>query len=772
MTQSGHYDADSPHDNAQNPSTSFPISEPGRELTPDLTWRHSPGQAYGAANHAPDTHLDVQRLSKANDPDSDTVPAAPLNAQIPRDGRPPLPNRPSVSLRSDDAHDTFAKKAPTFSDLREQHGYGYACFTLVLRVLKNNWGFLTFLLFLVLFYALLGSLVFEPVSWKAWYALADVGIVLALMVTNKASPMIAMLLGVTALLVVKIIEPAKAFEGLANEGVITVAILFIVAEGIQRTSALVPVFRILLGKPQRLVVAQIRTMVPAAVLSAFLNNTPLVAMLIPVIQSWSRRAGFPVSKLLMPMNNAATLGGTLTLLGTSTNLVVDALAREKDILKGDGSKLGIPIFGITAVGSIVAITGLIYMVIFSRWLLRDRGQVGVESVIQNPREYTVALVVTPRAPIIGKNLEDAGLRQLRGLFLVEITRSDGTVIPAASPDTHIEAGDTLLFAGVVETVTELYHIRGLAPATAQSEKMKLARHNRRLVELVISASSGLVRKTPKESKFRSRFNAAIIAVHRHGEHVREKIADIRLRAGDTLLVETGKDFVTRFGKDANFALVAEVSGSQPPREDLFHMLLAGFTVITMVAVAAARILPLVTTAALASFIMIAFGCLSATQAGRSVMLPVIITIGASFGVANGLLETGAAEQIGKAIVSLFEPLGEIGLLLGIYFGTAVLTSVVTNNAAVALMFPIIQGILKERVKNGEVLTISSKLKALYALMLGGSSSFSTPIAYQTNLMVHGPGGYTFLDWVIFGIPMQIVLGAVGIISLRYLTFSL
>lgn len=568
------------------------------------------------------------------------------------------------------------------------------------------------------------------------------------------------------MLVLKIVEPGEAIEGFSNTGVLSVAVLFIVAEGIQRTSVLLPIFRILLGKPRFLWEAQLRVVVPVGLISAFLNNTPVVAMLIPVIQSWSRRSSFPASRLLMPLNNAAILGGTLTLLGTSTNLVVDGLAVESELLKDDdGNPTGIPIFGITPVGAILFVAGILYMLVFTRFLLRDRGHTGVGAIIRNPREYTVALLVQERSPIVGDTVQEAGLRQLQGLYLVEVTRADGSLIPAVAPETRIEAGDTLLFAGIVETVTELYHIPGLVPATGQSQKMKIERHHRRLVELVISASSMLVGKTAKESQFRSRFSAAIIAVHRQGEHVKEKIADITLRAGDTLLVETGSEFTLRYGKDSNFALVSEVSGSQPPREDKLHMAISAVIAITMVALATANVLPLLSAAAGAAFLMIGTGCLSLRNAAHAVDLEVIVTIAASFGISKGMEKNGAAKALADFILDIFEPIGNIGLLFGIYVGTALLSSVITNNAAVSLMFPVISNIVTS--KDGEMNT----LKLLYTLMIGASSSFSTPIGYQTNLMVHGPGGYTFMDWVIFGVPLQLLLGGIGVVTINALDFN-
>ncbi len=679
------------------------------------------------------------------------------------------PPRSSVSLEITrnvgDSADLVPRRS--FTEYRGEVGPARAALNVATDWLRRNWGILVFLLVIALCLCLLGifSPPFRGLKWQAWVAFAIVSITLALLVSNTYPTEVTMLLGLTAMLVFQIIPPSDALLGFSNTGVIAVAVLFIVAEGVQRTSVLLPVFRVVLGKPRFLWEAQIRLMLPVALISAFLNNTPVIAMMIPVVQSWSRRAGFPLSKLLMPLNNAAILGGTLTLLGTSTNLVVSGLAKESQMLVSPTNKSGdIEIFAITPIGAIMLAVGIMYMLIFSRfnWLLPTRGQTGVGAVIDNPRQYTVAILVQPRSSIVGETVADAGLRQLQGLFLVELTREDGEVIPAVAPDTRIRANDILLFAGVVETVTELYHIQGLVPAAGQSRKMKLERHRRRLVELVVSASSPLVSSTPKESKFRSRFNAAIIAVHRHGEHVQEKIADITLRAGDTLLVETSEDFVPRFGKDVNFALVSEVSGSQPPREDKLHMAIAVVVVVAMIALATAGVYHILTAAAVAAFIMIASACLTLRNAAQSVSLPVIITIAASFGVSEGMEKSGAAKALAQFIVSVFDKLGPIGLLFGIYVGTALLSAVITNNAAVTLMFPVI----------AEIVTapgaIVGKRAALYTLMIAASSSFCTPIGYQTNLMVHGPGGYTFMDWVTFGLPMLLLLGAAGVCSINFI----
>lgn len=633
------------------------------------------------------------------------------------------------------------------------------------RKLNNYWGTIAFIIFQILGFAILGIFAFEKLSWQAWYSFAVLGATLVVLVANLLTPMLAMTLAVTALLAAKVITPDEAFAGLANEGILAVAIFFIVAEAVRQTAVLSPIFWFMLGRPKTSVEAHIRLIVPTTLVSSFFYNTPLVAILIPVVQAWSRRSGFPISRLLMPLNNAAALGGTLTLLGTSTNLVLDTLVKTSDIL---GPNVGFPIFGITPAGAVVAGAGLVFLALVSRFLRRERVQQTVGNVIQNSRKYVVALRVSARSPVVGSSLKDVGFQHLQGLFMIELTRANGTSIQGAKPETVIETGDTLLFAGVVETITELYHIRGFSPAISESDMLKLDRNDRRLVEVVVSKTSSMVGKRVSELAFGSRFSAAVIGLCGQGEFLNEDTGNAKICSSDRLLLETGKDFVSRFGKNENFDYVEEVAASQPPREDVFHMVIAGVIIVGMIVMATVGVLPLVTAAMLAAFLMVASGCVSVAQAGRSINWPVMITIAAGFGISNALKVTGAAAALGKFILRVCEPLGELGLLFGIYFGTALVTSLITSNAAVALMFPVIKEILDEQ---GDSITTNNKLRALYALMLGGSSLFATPIAFQTNMMVHGPGGYTFMDWVKFGVPLQVIVGTVGVLAIRALRFS-
>lgn len=585
-------------------------------------------------------------------------------------------------------------------------------------------------------------------TWEGWTSVAVVLGVLGALALNLAAPDLVMLAALTLLLLLGIVSPSDAFGGFGNEAVLTVAALFVVAAGIRETGGLDRVARRLLGRPRSIFEAQLRLMVPVAAMSAFLNNTPLVALMVPIVADWSKRTGHSAAKLLIPLSYAAILGGTCTLIGTSTNLVIVGMARTAH------PELAFGLFELAIVGVPTAIAGILFVAGTSRWLLPNRGD--RPEPLDNPREYTVAIRVQADSPIVSQTIEEAGLRHLPGLFLVEIER-DGDLIVAVDPSTRLRGDDVLIFAGVVESVVDLRKIRGLVPATDQVDKLLQPTVHRRLVEAVVAARSPLVHKTVRDVRFRTHYDAAIIAVHRQGERVRAKVGDIVLEAGDTLLLETHPAFLRRHGNDASFALVREVEGSAPPRHS--RAWVAGAIMVAMVAASAAGLVSLVTAALVAVGLMIATRCLTAGEARRSMDLPVLVTIAAAFGVGRALDESGAAAVIASGLVEVAEPLGPAGLLGAIYVTTALFTNVISNNAAAALMYPVAAATAQSAEIPFE--------PTLFVLMIAASASFATPIGYQTNLMVLGPGRYRFADFFRIGLPLQIVVGCVALVVSVY-----
>lgn len=586
-------------------------------------------------------------------------------------------------------------------------------------------------------------------TWEGWTTIGViVGIVVA-MALSVAAPDLIMVAALAVLMLFGIVSPEQALGGFANQAVITVGALFVVAAGIRDTGGLDFLARRVLGHPRSLASAQARLMTPVAGMSAFLNNTPVVAMLVPIVGDWSRRIGIPSSRLLIPLSYAAIMGGTCTLIGTSTNLVVAGLASAR----GDGFHVGM--FDIAWLGVPSLLAGTAFVMLTSRWLLPDR--TGPGRTIDNPREYTVALRVEPSSPVVGQTIEKAGLRHLPGLYLVEIER-DGQLLVAVGPDVRIASGDVLVFAGIVESVVDVRKIRGLVPATDQVRKLAQPTPDRRMIEAVIAAASPLVGNSVRETRFRTEYGAAIIAVHRRGERIRSKVGDIVLQAGDTLLLEAPSSFLERHRNDATFALVSEVEGSAPPKHD--KAWIATAILVAMVAVNTLGWLPLVTAAILAAGGMIATRCINGPTARRSLDLSVLVTIAAAFGISAALETTDAAGVLGQVILTVSGQAGAIGLLASIYVTTAVMALLIGNNGAAALMFPIALAAQHAAASTGT--PVDGRAVVLVSMM-AASASFATPLGYQTNLMVLGPGGYRFSDFFRIGVPLQLLLGTIAVL---------
>eukprot|EP00210_Caulerpa_lentillifera_P002468 g2366.t1 len=381
------------------------------------------------------------------------------------------------------------------------------------------------------------------------------------------------------------------------------------------------------------------------------------------------------------------------------------------------------------------------------------------STAKSEREFMVAMEVMPRGPLVNKTIEKANLRGLPQLYLVEIERATGHRIPAVSPTEVLKAGDVLWFTGVLESVASLRKIPGLVPHGDQVNKLKRSTQSSRLVEAVLAPTSVMVGKTVRESQFRTRFHAVIIGVHRQGHRLKEKIGDIRLRGGDVLLLDTSTDFVNEYKNSRNFALVSEVADSHQPRFD--RALIAMLALLAMVGsqllgvVFDRTFVELIVAALLAAAIMLIAQCMTGDQARASVKWDVIITIAAAFGVSAGIENSEVAKLIADSLVSVGKAIGgDFFVMCAMYFATMILSNLVANNAAAALMFPIAMGVARQNnIK-------ASRMSAL--LMLAASSAFMSPFGYQTNLMVFASGGYTIMDFVKFGAPMQLWQAAVSL----------
>lgn len=591
--------------------------------------------------------------------------------------------------------------------------------------------------------------VLTVMSWQAWLAIA---VTIAAFLGNAftALPADIVFLGAAAVLFLTgVLDEAAALSGFSNPGMITVGVLYIVVTGLQKTGALQWVSGQVLGMPKTQSKALVRLMLPVMGASAFLNNTPVVAMFIPVVNDWCRKLRFSPSKLMIPLSYAAIFGGLCSLIGTSTNLVINGLLIEAT--QSPGFKL----FDIAWIGVPCALAGFLFLLLTQGWLLPNRQAILSDS--DDLRQYTVEMEVPADSLLVGKTLEKAGLRHLPNLYLGEIQR--GTrLLSAVGSQEVLQAGDRLLFVGVIDSVLDLQRIRGLQPATDQLNKLGSPRLDRCLIEAVVSNTCPVLGQTVRESRFRSRYNAVVVAVARNGDRLHEKIGDVRLSAGDTLLLETAASFVEERRISRDFYLISSVPNSEPMRYERSRY--AFVLTVMMVLLAAVGWLSMLQAAVLAAVGMLVFGCCSPSQAIRGIDWSVLLVIAAALALGEALESSGAAAVIASSFIRLAGD-NPWWMLVAIYAITTLLTEIITNNAAAALIFPI-------------ALSLANQLNVSYvpfviAIMVAASASFATPIGYQTNLMVYGPGGYKFSDFLRIGVPLNVLYGLVtaGLTPLIY-----
>ncbi len=542
-----------------------------------------------------------------------------------------------------------------------------------------------------------------------------------------------------------VITAEQAFSGFVSGSLLMVAALFLVTAGLKETGVVDLIGSKVLGPARTEMGGLVMLSLFCVCTSAFLNNTPIVAMLIPVVMSWCRRQHVAPSKLLIPLSFMTILGGCCSRIGTSTNLVVDGLMAKEGLVE-------MGFFEIAWAGVPCAVIGLTYMLTIGRSLLPERKEL-MEQLGDSRREYTVEMVVTPACRLIGQNIEAAGLRRLPGLFLIEIDRR-GSIIAPVSPDTVLESNDRLVFTGLVETIVDLKKIPGLEPATEAADISSQEQRRRRLCEVVISRSSPLVGQTVREAQFRSHYNAAIVAIHRNGARLATKIGDVELEAGDTLLMQTGPNFVQAHRNNADFYLVSDVEGSQPMRHERWLVALAIFAGLLAVMFFGKG-----ETAMLGAFVagglMIVTRCMSASDGRQAIDWQVLVSIGASFGLGTALEKSGAALYLSTQLVAITEPLGPYATLAAIYFVTMVLNELITNNGAAALAFPFC-------IKAAELSNCDAR-PFVMAVALAASFAFASPVGYQTHMMVFGAGGYRFMDFVKVGLPLNLLLWVMCIV---------
>ncbi len=576
-------------------------------------------------------------------------------------------------------------------------------------------------------------------TWEAWLTLAVITLAVLVLTRDLMSPAVTFTGAVVILLVADVLTPESAFQGFSNPAPLTVAALYVLARAVERSGALQPIVRLTLGTGRSVRMALARLTVPVAAASAFLNNTPIIAMLAPQVAEWADQRGDSASRYLMPLSFAAILGGMTTLIGTSTNLVVSGL------LQAEGYE-PFSMFELTRIALPIAVVALVLNVLMAPNLIPDRLPPRLETR-SGGRGFSVRMIVEPGGPLDGKAVAEVQTLLPDTARIVYFER-DGEGAGQITPDKVLEGGDFLTLVGDTDAVLDLHEVSGLASSQQPHLPYEFRSARHAYFEAVIAHESRLVGRSLADVRFLARYQATVVAIHRAGEPVHGSMAHEPLKPGDTLLVISDRGFGDRWRDRNDFLLVSRFGAPTPVLLTRQAGLVIGIGAVIVLG-AGLGVLPILHLSLLGALALVGLGVLSPNEAKDSIDFDVIVVIGAAFGLAAAVEGSGLGHAAAGLVADVFGRFGAEGAMAGIIVSTIALSSIITNNAAAALVLPI-------AITTAADFGIGARAAAV-AVALSASASFMTPIAYQTNLMVYGPGGYHFGDYARLGTPLTVVV---------------
>ena len=576
-------------------------------------------------------------------------------------------------------------------------------------------------------------------SIYAWITIATVLIMFTTMLVTKLRSDVVFLSAIGVLFVTGVLDSKEAFSGFSSTSVITVGVLFVVVAGLTRTGVLYYIVRYLMGTPGSYAKAVTRLMLPVAFLSSFLSNTTVVALFVKIVKMWSKKLGISPSKLLIPLSYASGMGGVCTLIGTPPNLIISGLYEEN-------TGVAMNIMTTTVPGLFCLVIGVL-SVIAMRRLLPDRK--APESAFEATTEYTVEVQVPSDNKHIGQTLGEAGLFHVKGGSLIEMYHFDESPIPVTE-DEPVMGGDHLVYAGQIDEIIEMAYSHGLVSADHHVFSAEEEDDNRQLRTAYVTFSSSLIGKTMSSTTLEKDNNMVLAAVARSGERIQQSPRQVTLRAGDTLL------FVCPRHMNVNTsALVSNLHffDSDEIPDVGIGTIVSMLIMITMVVVSALGIMPLLQCAFLAAAAMLIFRCCNAEQAMRAVNWEILMVFAGSAVLGTAIQKTGIAEWLATGILDVCGT-NPIVIMTAVCFVATFITEFISNTAAGAMFFPIMY---EAAEKLGY-----DPFPFLVALMISVSSSFATPIGSPTHMLVYGPGGYRFSDFLRIGLLMNIIILAANI----------
>jgi len=588
-----------------------------------------------------------------------------------------------------------------------------------------------------------------PAEYHAYYVIGVIILLFFAIYKELLKPAVSFLMATILLLVSGVIMPKEVLEGFSNQSIATIVLLILITAGIRSHFNIEIFLDKIFGhvKTYRGFLATMMSKV--AILSSFVNNTPVVVLMTPYVFEWGKKNNISPSKLLIPLSYATIVGGMITIIGTSTTLVLNGFLLEHKLPLINPLQL-------LVTGTCVVVVCLVFLVLFSDKLLPSKTDL-IDKFKANQREYLIEKRLSDQSPLVGKSVGNGGLRNLNGVYLVEIVREE-TVISPVPPEEVIESNDILIFAGNTDTIVDLTTSdigvelpANLSPTSGQ-EKVQV-------VEAVISANSSLIGKSIKESNFRARYDAAVVAIHRNGEKLSGKIGRIKIKAGDVLLMYVGHEFKDRVDmyKDL-YVISGESKEIRPRKNNNYRLLVLGAMALVLLTT---QLFNLFVSLLIIFATMVAMKLLTIRNIKRDLDINLVVILVLSLSLGEAMIQSGAGELLANSAMQVLKGQQPIVILAGLMIITTTLTSFITNVGAVAIAFPLTLALIKSLGVNGEAFYLG--------IAFAASAAFLTPVGYQTNLIIYGPGGYTFKDFLKIGLPITLIYlsTALAIIGLLF-----
>ncbi|MDN5212255.1 SLC13 family permease [Fulvivirgaceae bacterium BMA12] len=586
-----------------------------------------------------------------------------------------------------------------------------------------------------------------PTEFQSYFVLFVIFLIFYFIYRDLLRPSISFLFATLTFLVTGILTYQEVLSGVSNDKIASIVILILISAGLRKNYNIERIFDKIFKRARTYRSFLFRMMAQVAAISSLINNAPVVALMTPYVFNWGKRNNVAPSKLLIPLSFATIMGGMITVIGTSTTLLLNGFLSENNILE-------IQPLDLLILGLMVTVTGIAFLGFIGHRLLPNYVDV-IEEFKKNSREYLVETQLTKESNLVNKTIIEAGLRNLNGVYLVEIIR-DNELISPVNPEETIQNKDQLIFAGNTNNIVDLVNSdKGLTlPENTDQDRLSEVE----VTECVISNNSSLIGKMVRTTDFRNRYDAAVVAIHRGGEKISGKIGDTVLKSGDLLLLYTGDNFKERVDLYRDlFIISSQRKAVKSSAKKYLALAVMSGLIGLLYLFGEMSLFPIVL---IIYGTMIGFRMVTVRDIKREIDLNLIAILVFSLAIGQAILKTSAGNLLAGAFINVLEPFGLIAILLGLVAVTGILTSLVGNAGAISIAFPLALSITNNLNVDG--------MPFYLAIAFAASATFLTPISYQTNLIIYGPGGYNFGDFFKIGLPVTILYLLVAISGIIFL----